>query len=162
MSGFIIGVDPGFSGGITVLNATGLGPPFMVFDMPTMPGAKGKTELNHALLFQYMNVHKLGGPSTTVWVERVHAMPGQGVTSIFRFGQQLGAIEMCAAAHEHQLRYVTPATWKAYFKLSNDKSVARGEASRRFPQHAHMFARAKDDGRAEASLIALYGLENSK
>lgn len=163
MSGrFIIGVDPGFTGGITVLNTTGLGPAVTIFDMPTMPGAKGKTELNHAKLHHYMSMHKLGGPKTTVWVERVSARPGQGVSSVFRFGQQLGAIEMCAAAHEHEIRYVTPAVWKAYFGLSADKGVARGEASRRFPAHAELFARVKDDGRAESALIALYGLEHSK
>jgi crossover junction endodeoxyribonuclease RuvC len=76
---------------------------------------------------------------------------------MFRFGQQLGALEMAVAAKGHELRWVTPAKWKAHFGLVADKGVARGLAIQRFPQHAKLFARAKDDGRAEAALIALYG-----
>lgn len=79
---------------------------------------------------------------------------------MFRFGQQVGAIEMAAAAHGHELRYVTPSTWKAHFGLSADKGVARGYAMKRFPALADQLSRVKDDGRAEALLIALYGLEH--
>ena len=79
---------------------------------------------------------------------------------MFRFGQQVGAIEMAAAAHGYVLRYVTPGVWKAYFGLSADKGVARGYAMKRFPKLADQLARVKDDGRAEALLIALYGKEH--
>ena len=153
MTGVIIGVDPGFSGGIARID--GLLPP-SVDDMPTLPNAKGKTELNHSALFLLMDCF---GPATG-WLEKVGARPGQGVSSMFRFGQQVGAIEMAAAASGHQLRYVTPAVWKAYFGLSADKGVARGYAMKRFPQLADQLARVKDDGRAEALLIALYGKEH--
>lgn len=152
----IFGVDPGFSGAIAELREDGR---LSVYDMPTVPGAKGKTELNHAAILDLLTA---GIEDTTVmWLERVGARPNQGVSSMFRFGQQLGALEMAAAAQGLPLRFVTPATWKAHFGLSADKGVARGEAMRRFPAHAAQFSRAKDDGRAEATLIALYGMEHT-
>lgn len=154
MSRPIIGIDPGFSGAIAILNGGDLA----VIDMPTLPNAKGKTELNMFGLYAAIDTPE----AATVWVERVAARPGQGVSSVFRFGQQLGAIEMAATAHGHELRYATPASWKAYFGLSSDKGVARGYAMKRFPSCAHLFQRVKDDGRAEAALIALYGAEHSK
>ena len=161
--GFIIGVDPGFSGAIAILGPPEIGitPPLTIVDMPTIPGAKGKTELNYSEVLSSLT-RSIAGMKTIMWLERVSAMPRQGVSSMFRFGQQFGALEMAAAANKHELHYVTPATWKSYFKLSADKGVARGEAIRRFPDQAHLFARVKDDGRAEAALIAIYGREHSK
>jgi crossover junction endodeoxyribonuclease RuvC len=150
----IFGVDPGFSGAIA-----GIGDGFaFVVDMPTVPGAKGKTELNHGQVLGSLQC----GSESVVWLERVGARPGQGVSSMFRFGQQLGALEMAVACHGHVLRYVTPAVWKAYFGLSADKGTARGYAIKRFPALADQLTRAKDDGRAEALLIALYGMEHAK
>ena len=158
MSRVIIGIDPGFTGAIATLFPDG---PALVADMPVLPNAKGKTELNHPRLLTEIQASLNGRPGT-VWLEKVGARPGQGVSSMFRFGQQLGAIEMAAAACGHELRYVTPAVWKAYFGLSSDKGVARGYAMKRFPHLADHLARVKDDGRAEALLIALYGLEHCK
>jgi len=160
----VFGIDPGFGGGIAKLTALReIGLAFdetaTVQDMPTTPGAKGKTELNMHDLYRALDI---GGHPAVVWLERVGARPGQGVSSMFRFGQQLGAIEMAATAHGHRLRYVTPGVWKKHFGLSSDKGVARGEAARRFPGIAGQFSRVKDDGRAEACLIALYGAEHSK
>ena len=125
-----------------------------VEDMPVVPGAKGKTELSMRAAYELLATD---GERAVVWLERVGARPGQGVSSMFRFGQQLGALEMAAAAHGHELRYVTPSVWKKYHGLSADKGVARGEAMNRFPLLAELFRRVKDDGRAEACLIALYG-----
>ena len=155
MSGIIIGVDPGFGGAIAKLYESG-GP--VVQDMPTAPNPKGKTELSLHDVFAALS---LGGHKATVWLEKVSSRPGQGVSSVWRFAQQVGAIEMAAVAHGHVLRYVTPATWKAYFGLSADKGVARSYAAKRFPEIASLFSRVKDDGRAEALLIALYGKEHS-
>jgi crossover junction endodeoxyribonuclease RuvC len=153
----VFGIDPGFGGAIAELH-TGSGTLY-VHDMPTVPGPKGKVELNMHSLFDTLDA---GEAAATVWLEKVGARPGQGVSSMFRFGQQLGALEMAAAGHGHQLRYVTPATWKKHFGLSADKGAARSIAMQRFPAQAHLFARVKDDGRAEAALIALYGAEQSK
>jgi len=90
-------------------------------------------------------------------IEQVAAMRGQGVTSMFRFGQSYGATQMAVAAHKIPMQFVTPAKWKSYLGLSRDKGVSRSLASQRFPKQADLFKRVKDDGRAEAALLALYG-----
>lgn len=150
----VYGIDPGFSGAIAELHPNGT---LYVHDMPTVPGQKGKVELNMHALFDLLD----SPTAATVWLEKVGARPGQGVSSMFRFGQQLGALEMATAGHGHQLRYVTPASWKKHFGLVADKGAARSIAMQRFPKHAQLFARVKDDGRAEAALIALYGAETA-
>lgn len=92
-------------------------------------------------------------------LEQVHAMPKQGVSSTFRFGQCYGALQMAVVGHGYEVHDVTPQKWKKHFGLSNDKGVSRSVASQRFPQCAELFKRVKDDGRAEAALMALYGAE---
>lgn len=148
-----IGIDCGFSGAICWLD----GSTATVFDMPTVPGAKGKTQLNYWALLEILQRPAGVDEPITVWIEQVASRPGQGVSSVFRFGQQLGAIEMAAVACRHEIRYVTPAVWKRHFGLSADKGVARSVAMQRFPAISDMFALKKHDGRAEAALIALYG-----
>ena len=150
----VLGIDPGFSGAIASLDTTtGV---LNVVDMPTLTNKKGKQELDHIALFELLNP-----PSEdirlTSFLEQVASRPGQSSTATFRFGQGYGAIEMAILAHRISLNYVTPTKWKGYFGLSKDKGSSRGLATQRFPQHADLFTRVKDDGRAEASLIALYG-----
>lgn len=150
----IVGIDPGFKGAVAFLW------PDMrleVHDMPLIKNSSGKTELNlHAL-------HEILQPETdehhVAFIEKVHAMSGQGVTSMFRFGETYGATQMSCAAHQMIMQYVAPTTWKKHFKLSRNKGVSRGLATQRFPKNAGDFKRVKDDGRAEAALIALYGLQ---
>lgn len=150
----VFGIDPGFSGAVAELHV--FSRTLYVHDMPTVPSQKGKVELNcHGVL----DLLDAGEAPAIVWMEKVGARPGQGVSSMFRFGQQLGALEMAAAARQHQLRWITPAKWKAHFGLSADKGASRKVAMERFPAVASLFARVKDDGRAEAALIALYGAE---
>jgi len=149
----VVGIDPGLTGGIAFLGSSGID----IHDMPVAPNAKGKLELD---LF---GLGSLLVPRSTnrniAILEQVHAMPGQGVSSVFRFGQGYGALQMAVIGHGYEVHYVPPATWKKYFGLSKDKGVSRGMASRRFPQAAHHFTRVKDDGRAEAALIALYATD---
>ena len=153
----VFGIDPGFSGAIAEYHPESGA--LYVFDMPTVTGQKGKQELNcHGIL----TVLDAGEAAAIVWIERVGARPGQGVSSMFRFGQQLGVLEMGVAACGHQLRWVTPGAWKKHFGLSADKGAARKVAMERFPERVDQFARVKDDGRAEAALIALYGWEQIK
>lgn len=152
----VIGIDPGFSGAIAILDtATGF---VDLHDMPVIPNKKGKTELNHSALFDILS--SPGVAPTRVVVEQVASMPGQGVSSVFRFGQGYGAIQMAVAAHKYPVQYVVPQTWKKFFGLSRDKGVSRGLASQLYPNYAHLFARIKDDGRAEALLLAAYGSKN--
>ena len=150
----IYGIDPGFTGAIALYwPDTGK---LEVHDMPVMKNPKGKTIINpHGVLDILANE---GGKSLAV-IEQVSAMPGQGVSSMFRFGEGYGHLQMACAASKLPLQYVTPATWKKHFGLSRDKGVSRSLTMQRFPDQAQQFSRAKDDGRAEASLIALYGAE---
>ena len=152
-----IGIDPGFSGAIAFLEP-GSGN-LTVTDMPVAPNTKGKNELNlHSLATElYQHPHRC-----ITMIEKVHAMPNQGVSSVFRFGQGFGAIQMAVTGHGHEVHYVSPAAWKKYFKLSKDKGVSRSLAAQRFPQAADLFSRVEDDGRAEAALIALYAKETVK
>lgn len=125
-------------------------------DMPTAPNTKGREELDLPRLC------KLLIPSQEHCIavlEQVAARPGQGAPATFRFGQGYGAIEMGLVGNGWARNYVTPSVWKRHFKLSKDKGVSRALATQRFPLHANLFARVKDDGRAEAALLALYALE---
>ena len=150
-----IGIDPGFSGAIAFYapkeNIVS------IYDMPVYQNAKGKTEIN---LYE---LHEILAPETDephmAIIEQVAAMRGQGVTSMFRFGQSYGATQMAVAAHKIPMQFVTPAKWKKHFNLSRDKGVSRSVAIQRFPKNASDFSRVRDDGRAEATLIALYGAQ---
>jgi crossover junction endodeoxyribonuclease RuvC len=150
-----IGIDPGFSGGIAIFRPSIRA--LNVYDMPVAPNSKGKTEIN---LYELHDVLEREDDSRHIAVvEQVAAMRGQGVSSMFRFGQGFGAIQMSLAAHKIETRYVVPSKWKSHFNLSRDKGVSRSVAAQRFPEYAEVFARVKDDGRAEACLLALYGSE---
>ena len=98
------------------------------------------------------------GPSVAI-VESVSAMPGQGVSSTFKFGAAYGTVRGVIAALEIPVHLVTPGKWKKHFRLSADKEQARALALRLFPASSQHFERKKDHGRAEAALIARYGAE---
>lgn len=128
-----------------------------VIDMPVTKDPKGR-----ACIDPYELLQILKPPSDTrcmAVVEHVHAMPKQGVSSSFNFGEGYGALKMAIAAHYIPVQFITPAIWKKHFGLSSDKGLSRGLASNRFPANAKDFVRIKDDGRAEAALLALYGQE---
>ena len=154
----LIGLDPGYSGAITLYwPATGH---IEVHDMPTLKNAKGKAVLDMHGILQILEPE--GDGQRVAYIEQVSAMPGQGVSSMFRFGEQYGALQMALAATKTPTHYVTSAVWKKHFGLSREKGVSRGLAMQRFPAFADTFKRVKDDGRAEATLIALYGKETMK
>ena len=150
----IIGIDPGYSGAVAFLWPN---MKLEIHDMPVLKNAKGKTELNMHILHELLAPE--GEHKHVAFIEKVHAMSGQGVSSMFRFGETYGATQMAVAAHKIPIQYVTPATWKKHFKLSRNKGVSRGLATQRFQECADLFKRVKDDGRAEAALIALYAKE---
>ena len=118
------------------------------------PGFKGKPILDHHGILSILEPE--GDGERVAWIEQVGAMPRQGVSSVWRFGEQVGALHMALAATKTPMRLVTPAKWKGFFGLSREKGLSRGVAMQRF---ADKFKRVKDDGRAEATLIALYGKE---
>ena len=152
----ILGVDPGLSGALALLDSDGL---ITVFDMPvTARVVNGKTK-NRIDAYQLGDWVAKNAPSIRVAiVEAVGAMPGQGVTSSFGFGFTAGVIQGVLAACDVAMQEVHPQKWKRqYGLLGQPKDASRAMASKLLPSAAHLWPRKKDDGRAEAVLLALYG-----
>lgn len=147
------GIDPGLSGAIASLAYDG---DLRVIDMPVHVITLGKKTRRKLDLHTLAQLTGLRHPATLCLVEDVHAMPEQGVASSFNFGFTAGGIQGILAARAVPYRLVQPAVWKKHYGLSGDKDASRRVASQRLPQHAHYWQRVKDDGRAEASLLALY------
>lgn len=145
-----IGVDPGLSGAIALLNEHGH--LIDVYDMPVAGGAVSAQLLADAENWAESSTYG------TVVIEDVHAMPKQGVTSSFGFGRSKGVVEGVFAAARRPIVYVAPSAWKRDLRLSKDKGASRQRALELWPSHAAKFARVKDDGRAEAALIAHWHL----
>ena len=151
----IIGVDPGQTGAVAVLGIDGA---LRVVDMPTveiMRGGKARREIDVAALADLLRAID-GGQA---WIERVAARPGQGVASMFSFGRGVGQVEGVLAALQTPVSYVTPQAWRKALRVPDGKDGSRLRASQIMPAYAGEWRRAKDDGRAEAALIAMYGLQ---
>ena len=151
----IIGIDPGLSGGIAILDDLKI---YDIFDMPIMSeGKKNKNQLNSAQLVNILNKHVLKKENTFVIVEQVSAMPGQGVTSMFNFGQTFGSIKGICAALGLPIFYVRPAKWKKHFELINSsKDASRTKVIEMYPSISPRLAKKKDVNKADAILIARY------
>lgn len=151
----ILGVDPGLHGALAVIGADYAD----VTDVPTnvrRVNNKDKNQIDPYRLAVWLEIHR---PRIMFAViEQVGTMPSQGVTSAFNFGFTTGVLHGLVAACGIPIRTVSPQVWKRKFGLlGQDKDASRGEASRRFPKHAHLWPLKKHDGRAEAILLALYG-----
>jgi len=157
MNTWILGVDPGLSGAMAMLNAGAVD----VFDIPTTTRTVNKKEKRQIDPYQLAAWLEIQRPLIQFAViEQVGTMPGQGVTSAFNFGFTTGCIHGIIAACGIEIRTVPPQVWKRkYGLLGQNKDASRGEASRRFPQFTHLWQLKKHDGRAEAALLALYGSE---
>lgn len=144
----ILGVDPGAKGAIAALdNATGQ--LLWVEDMPAIDGITSGALIADLLTNEIV---------TTAWVERVHSMPKQGIASAFKFGQGFGTILGVLAGARIPFELINSEGWKkTQGLLRQPKSASRRSAIERFPDHSALFARVKDDGRAEAALIARHG-----
>ena len=151
----IIGIDPGLSGAIAILDGLEI---FDMFDMPVMSvGKKNKNQLNSAQLVSIMKKHILAKGDTFVIVEQVSAMPGQGVTSMFNFGQTFGAIKGISASLNLPIFYVRPAKWKKHFELINaSKDASRTKVIEMYPSISDRLRKKKDVNKADAILIARY------
>lgn len=151
----VIGIDPGLSGAIAVINGTDS---LTVFDMPTMTverNGKAKRQISASELAQILKTAK--SDDCHVFVEKVSAMAGQGVTSVFSFGRSFGMIEGILAALQMPVTYVAPATWVKAVHRGAGKDASRARAMELFPDNQADFKRVKDDGRSDASLIAYWG-----
>ena len=152
----IIGIDPGLSGAIAVLENNKV---LNLFDMPIMSeGKKNKRQLNSALLVSLLKENILNErEEVAVVVEQVNAMPGQGVTSMFNFGQTFGAIKGICAALELPIFFVRPSKWKKHFELINSsKDSSRTKAIEMYPKLSNQLGKKKDVNKSDAILIARF------
>tara|TARA_Y100000817_G_C16568470_1_gene416459 strand:- start:40 stop:525 length:486 start_codon:yes stop_codon:yes gene_type:complete len=151
----IIGVDPGLSGAIAILENNRVKE---LFDMPVMSdGKKNKRQLNSAHLVKIIKDNIKDSEDTVMVVEQVNAMPGQGVTSMFNFGQTFGAIKGICAALGLPIFFVRPAKWKKYFELINSsKDASRTKAIEMYPYISEKLSKKKDVNKSDAILIARY------
>lgn len=142
-----IGVDPGVTGAIALVAEDG-----QLVDAFDMPTVANQVSAQLLATIECWGTDQFG----TVVIEDVHSMPKQGVTSSFNFGRSKGVVEGVFAGAGRPLEYVSPARWKKALGLTKDKGASRRRAIELWPNHADKFARVKDDGRAEAALIALW------
>lgn len=146
-----IGIDPGLSGAVGALyDGAFLG----VEDMPVVAKGSGsvKNEVDAAGLIRLLKNHTSTNESVAMVLERVNAMPGQGVSSVFSFGDSFGVARAAIVATNSEQWYVTPAQWKKHFKLGSDKEQSRALAVRLFPEAPLHLKKHAD--RAEALLMA--------
>ena len=154
---YIIGIDPGISGAICFFKD---GKIIDVIEMPTMSeGKKNKKQVNGNQLYNEIKL-KLSNSSeenVAVVVEHVTAMPGQGVTSMFNFGQSFGLIKGICSAMQLPIHFVRPTKWKKYYNLLNtSKDASRSRAIEIFPKVSEKLKRKKDSNKADAILIASF------
>ncbi len=151
----IIGIDPGLSGGIAILDDLKI---FDIYDMPIMSeGKKNKNQLNSAQLVNIIKKNIISNGDTFLIVEQVSAMPGQGVTSMFNFGQTFGSIKGICAALNLPIFFVRPAKWKKHFDLINSsKDASRTKVIEMYPSISPRLSKKKDVNKADAILIARY------
>ena len=156
----IIGIDPGISGSICFFED---GKILDVIEMPTMnEGKKNKRQENGAQIYNEITdrINKLQKQDVRVVVEQVSAMPGQGVTSMFNFGQSFGILKGICSAMHLPVYYVRPAKWKKYFNLINsEKDASRTRAIEIFPYFSSQLSKKKDNNKADAILIASFFYE---
>ena len=153
----IIGIDPGISGSICFLEE---GRILDVIDMPTMiEGKKNKKQVNGSQIYnEFLKmINKANNQNVRVVVEQVSAMPGQGVTSMFNFGQSFGILKGICSAMQLPIYFVRPAKWKKYFNLiKTNKDASRTKVIQVYPQISNQLSRKKDSNKADAILIARY------
>ena len=159
MSKYSIGIDPGLSGAIAIISPESL----KIFDMPTMTverNGKAKRQVSASELAEMLYLYS--GRDCHVYCERVSAMAGQGVTSVFSFGRSFGMIEGILAAFKMPVTFVPPATWVKAIGRGQGKDASRARAMELFPSDQDQFKRVKDDGRADAALIAYWGSRHAR
>ena len=151
----IIGIDPGINGAISIIENKKI---IEVYDTPTMiDGKKNKRQINGAQVTNIFKERLNGEKEVVVVVEHVNAMPGQGVTSMFNFGQSFGVIKGICAALNLPIYFVRPAKWKKHFNLiKTHKDASRTKVIEVYPEISSKLHRKKDSNRADAILIALY------
>ena len=156
----IIGIDPGITGAICFFED---GKIIAVIEMPNMPeGKKNKRQVNGAQVYHEISkkIKNLEKKDIKVVIEQVSAMPGQGVTSMFNFGQSFGVLKGICSAMQIPMYFTRPAKWKKYFNLINsEKDASRTKAIEVFPYFSSQLSKKKDSNKADAILIASFFYE---
>ena len=159
----IIGIDPGITGSICFFQD---GKIIDVVEMPNMPeGKKNKKQVNGAQIYYEISlrIKDTKKEDIKVVIEQVSAMPGQGVTSMFNFGQSFGILKGICSAMQLPMYFVRPIKWKKYFNLINsEKDASRSKAIEVFPYFSSELSRKKDSNKADAILIASFYYETYK
>jgi len=152
----IIGIDPGLTGAVAVIKSDG---ELYVVDTPIIEVKKGKKMKKEYLPSQMADIlREYLGANCHVFLEKVHSMPKQGVSSVFGFGEGYGLWIGMIAAFRLPMTLVTPQSWKKVIMSGmSDKDAARIRAQELFPKYSNLLSRKKDIGRADAILIAEYG-----
>ena len=159
----IIGIDPGISGSICFFKD---GKIIEVIEMPVMTeGKKNKKQINGSQIYNEISkrIIKIEKENIKVVIEQVSAMPGQGVTSMFNFGQSFGILKGICTAMQLPMYFVRPAKWKKYFNLLNsEKDASRTRAIEIFPYFSSQLSKKKDSNKADAILVASFYHETYK
>ena len=159
----IIGIDPSISGSICFFED---GKILDVLEMPTMiDGKKNKKQVNGAQIYNEIStkIRGIEKQNLKVIIEQVSAMPGQGVTSMFNFGQSFGILKGICSAMQLPMYFVRPAKWKKYFGLiKSEKDASRTKAIEIFPYFSSQLSKKKDSNKADAILIASFYYETYK
>ena len=159
----IIGIDPGISGSICFFED---GKILDVLEMPTMTdGKKNKKQVNGAQIYNEISakIRGIEKQNLKVIIEQVSAMPGQGVTSMFNFGQSFGILKGICSAMQLPMYFIRPAKWKKYFGLiKSEKDASRTKAIEMFPYFSPQLSKKKDSNKADAILIASFYYETYK
>ena len=155
----LLGIDPGAGGALAILDtATN---ELEMFDMPTVEIKRGTRFVRHVSAPHVADLLR-GLHIDAAFVEKVGAMPGQGVASMFAFGRAAGVVEGVLAGLGLPLTHVPPQEWIKAMRVVDGKDGSRSRAAQLFPKQADLFARKKDDGRSDAALIAAYGAKLSQ
>ena len=151
----IIGIDPGISGSLCFFED---GKIVDLVEMPNMAeGKKNKKQVNGSQVTNIIKDNLNNDKEVIVVVEHVNAMPGQGVTSMFNFGQSFGVIKGICSALNLPIYFVRPTKWKKYFNLiKTNKDASRTKAIEAYPEISSKLSRKKDSNKADAILIARY------
>jgi crossover junction endodeoxyribonuclease RuvC len=150
----ILGIDPGLSGAMVFLNTADN--TIAVEDMPTVE-VKRNNKLKREVSPQLVAAMIIKRHVDAAFLEKVNAMAGQGVSSVFSFGRSAGIMEGVLAAFDIPTTLVTPQAWQKSMNVRDGKDGSRERAMQLFPASAELFQRKKDDGRSDAALIAKYG-----
>lgn len=153
---YVIGVDPGMSGAIAIIDVRkGL---VDAIDMPTVEIKIGKAMKKRVAPEVIAAELRCYAPYAVAFIEKVSAMPGQGVSSMFAFGEAYGLVRGVLAGMGIPVTTVTPAVWTKAMRVAGGKDGSRQRAMEMWPDKAALFKRVRDDGRADSALIAAWGI----